>query len=150
MNLLLDTNSLVDYFGRRRPYYDEWYKLEVMSELGDASLWVSSESFTDAFYLLRKAVDPVALQTAFVESLDFLHVCSVGEQEIQEAAKRSWPDFEDCLVSICAEKVGADCIITRDKKGFARCGIPACSIPEFFDRVKEEYGIEYDMIDLSE
>lgn len=148
MNLLLDTNIVIDYFGRRQPYFEEWGRLEVMRELGDAELWVSSESFTDTFYLLRKAVDPSALQAAFVESLDFLHVCSVGKDEIRCAAERSWPDFEDCVIEACAENVKADCIITRDQKGFARSPIPAMSPAEFFDWLEREYGIVYDEVDL--
>ena len=150
MDLLLDTNILIDYFGRRQPYYKDWIKLDAMREIGDARLWVSSESYTEAFFILRKAVDPAALQKAFVESLDFLNVCSVGASEIQRAAERAWTDFEDCVIDVCAENVEADYIITRDKEGFRRSGIPAYSIPEFFAHLEEAYGIVYEIIDTSE
>ena len=144
MNLLLDTNILIDYFGRRRPYFDDWYKLIVMREMGDADLWVSAKSFTDVFYALRKAVGSSELQAAFIESLGFLRVCSVGDAEIRAAAERGWPDFEDSLVDVCAKNVAADCIITRDQKGFSRSSIPSMSIPDFFAYLEEEYGIVYD------
>ena len=144
--LLIDTNVLIDYFGKRHPYYDEWYKLEVMRELGDANLWVSSESFTDTFYVLRRAVDPDSLQKAFIESLDFLNVCPVGEEEIGAVAERSWRDFEDCVIGVCAENVKADYIITRDTEGFSRCRTPSFSIGGFFDHLRERYGLEYDIV----
>ena len=53
MKLLLDTNVLVDYFGARRPFCDQWELINALQMTGYAELWASAESYTDAFYLLR-------------------------------------------------------------------------------------------------
>ncbi|WP_101723399.1 PIN domain-containing protein [Eggerthella timonensis] len=147
MKLLLDTNVLVDYFGARQPFFDQWELINALQITGYAELWASAESYTDAFYLLRKAVGPAKLQDMFLQSLSFIKVCSVDEGDIREAAERSWPDFEDCLIGICAEKVKADYIITRDADGFKRSSMPAMDAPSFFAMLEEEYGIVYDMVD---
>lgn len=147
MNLLLDTNILIDYLGERHPYCDEWGKLEAMHELGDAELWVSSESFTDAFYLLEGAIGSEKLQSMFLTCLDFLNVCPVGEEVVYSAVERSWHDFEDCVIDVCAEHVQADCIITRDKNGFTNSRIPAMDIPGFMRHIEDEYGVVYDTIE---
>ena len=147
MKLLLDTNVLVDYFGARRPFCDQWELINALQMTGYAELWASAESYTDAFYLLRRAVGSEKLQDMFLESLSFVRVCSVDEDDIRKAAERSWSDFEDCLIAVCAEKVKADYIITRDAGGFKRSKIPAMDAPSFFTMLEEDYGIGYEMTD---
>ena len=147
MKLLLDTNGLVDYFGARRPLCDHWELINALQMTGYAELWASAESYTDAFYLLRRAVGSEKLQDMFLESLSFVRVCSVDEDDIRKAAERSWSDFEDCLIAVCAEKVKADYIITRDAGGFKRSKIPAMDAPSFFTMLEEDYGIVYEMTD---
>ena len=147
MKLLLDTNVLVDYFGARRPFCGQWELINALQMTGYAELWASAESYTDAFYLLRRAVGSEKLQDMFLESLSFVRVCSVDEDDIRKAAERSWSDFEDCLIAVCAEKVKADYIITRDAGGFKRSKIPAMDAPSFFTMLEEDYGIVYEMTD---
>ena len=147
MKLLLDTNVLVDYFGARRPFCDQWELINALQMTGYAELWASAESYTAAFYLLRRAVGSEQLQDMFLESLSFVRVCSVDEDDIRKAAERSWSDFEDCLIAVCAEKVKADYIITRDAGGFKRSKIPAMDAPSFFTMLEEDYGIVYEMTD---
>ena len=72
MKLLLDTNVLVDYFGARRPFCDQWELINALQMTGYAELWASAESYTDAFYLLRRAVGSEKLQGMFLESLSFV------------------------------------------------------------------------------
>ena len=38
MVVLFDTNVLIDYFGRREPFYEEANKLKVMSFFGDVDI----------------------------------------------------------------------------------------------------------------
>ncbi|MDO4399850.1 MAG: hypothetical protein Q4D27_02750 [Coriobacteriia bacterium] len=54
-----------------------------------------------------------------------------------------WRDFEDSLVNICAEKVKADYLVTRDIKGFGSTRIPHGSASEFMDFVFEKMRIRY-------
>ncbi|OUO91791.1 hypothetical protein B5F40_02875 [Gordonibacter sp. An230] len=147
MRLLLDTNVLVGYFGARRPFCDQWELINALQMTGYADLWASIESCTDAFCLLRRAVDSEKLQDMFLECLSFVRVCSVSEDGIRKAAERSWPDFEDCPIAVCAEKVKADYIIARDAGGFKRSKIPAIDAPSFFAMLEEDCGIVYEMID---
>lgn len=67
-----------------------------------------------------------------------------------ERRGRRWADFEDCLVDVCAEKVKADFLLTRDEKGFAQAHVPVMSPGDFFNYIESEYQITYDIVDLSE
>lgn len=147
MKLLLDTNLLVDYYAGRQQWRPFFMKLLAMDFFGDAELWVSAKSFTDVFFLCKRNVPSQDLQRAFVKSGEFLNLCSVTGEDVLEAASRSWPDFEDCLMALCAEKVKADYLVTRDTKGFEQSKVPAIHPADLLGQLKEQ-GLIYDQIDL--
>lgn len=149
MRLLLDTNIMLDLFACRKEFCKEAFALKAMALCEDADLWVSAKSFTDVFYLMnrKKEFDSEAILRVFLENLEYLNVCGIDREDIVESAKENWPDFEDCLVARCAEKVKADLLITRDAGGFDRSSVASCSPADFFERLEREYGIVYDVID---
>lgn len=148
MRLFLDTNLLIDYFARRQPFFSAWVQLRCAQVLGDVELWVSAKSFTDVFYVVSRLCEGDRLQAALLESLSFLNVCPIDGDDIANAARICWPDFEDCLVDIAARKVGADCIITRDRAGFERSRLPVYSPDAFFGWLREERHVEYEAFDI--
>lgn len=149
MRLFLDTNVVLDLFADRKEFRREAYGLKAMGLYGDADLWVSAKSFTDVFYLMRRhgEFDSAIVQDIFLEHLGYLNVCTVGKDDIEASARAKWPDFEDCLVARCADKVKADMLITRDEKGFKLSSVAVCSPAAFFDRLEKEHGIVYDEVE---
>lgn len=69
MNLLLDTNVLIDYLGRKDPFFSSAQKVVIAGFFGDARLWVPSQSVVDAFYVLNRYVDSARLQAAILKAL---------------------------------------------------------------------------------
>ena len=98
-------------------------------------LWAPAKSFTDVFYVLnqRLKVESPLVQRAFLKSFDFIKLVSLEPADVKEAARRAWDDFEDCLVAVAAEKIGADFIITRDAKGFSQSKIKLWMPMHFWD-----------------
>lgn len=141
--LFLDTCLLVDYFSARDPFFDAMVKLRVAGILGDAQLWCSAKSFTDAFYIASKAVASDDLQRAFLKSLEFLQVASVDGGRVREACLRGWDDFEDCLVSVTAERCRADVLLTRDVSGFERSAVPVMTPEAYLESLRQNQGIWY-------
>lgn len=148
MRLLLDTNVLIDLYTRRPPQGDVAQKLLIMEQFGDVELWASAKSFTDLFYVLSKTYSSERIHGAFRESFRWLSLCGIEPDDIKLATERQWDDFEDCLVALCAEKVKADYLLTRDARGFMKSAVPTLSPKEFFELIEGEYGIVYDTIDL--
>ena len=124
MRLLLDTCVLIDYFGRREPFFEACNALRVADWFGEVELWASAKSFTDVFYVLSRHAASMDIQRAFSASSSFLHIASIDGGDIMRAAQEGWDDFEDCLIAQAAKKIGADWIVTRDVKGFTRSRIP--------------------------
>jgi predicted nucleic acid-binding protein len=49
MNLLLDTNVLIDFIGRRAPFYEDAKHVIAAGYFGDAHLWMAAQSAMDVF-----------------------------------------------------------------------------------------------------
>lgn len=150
MRILLDTNVLIDLYTQRPPDGGIAQKLLIMREFGDAELWVSAKSFTDVFYVLRKTYNSEFIQRAFEESYQWLEICSIDASDVHLASSRKWSDFEDCLIDICAEKIKADYLLTRDERGFANAHAQVVSPVDFFNFLQEEHGLAYDIADILE
>ena len=148
MRAVIDTNILIDYFGRREPYFQWWRSLCAIREFGDIELWVAPQSFADAFYILRRQIPADKLQHAFSASLGILNVCSVGLNEVAEATRRCWDDYKDCLIALCAENIDADVLLSRDAAGFKQARVPVYSLEELFRMLEQEYGLVYEEIEL--
>lgn len=148
MRLLADTNVLLDYLLRRPGFEGPMRRVFVMQFYGAAELWASAKSFTDVFYVARKAIGSARAQECMLSLLEQLHVCAIDGEDVRAAAQAAWPDFEDCLIARAAEKIGADAILTRDVRGFDRAAIPAQTPEELLDQVFRETGSLYDEIEF--
>ena len=147
MRAFLDTNVLIDLLTERPPEGVEAVKLLAMQELGDVELWASAKSFTDMFCVMRKETPSEVVQLAFIDILEYLQVCELGCEDIRAAAERKWTDFEDCLIDVCAEKIRADVLLTRDKDGFKQSRLKTASPKQMFLWLEEEMRLTYEVID---
>lgn len=145
MKLLLDTNVLLDFYLSREPHVGIVKKLFIAKMFDDVQLWASSKSYTDIFYIAKKYVDAHELQRAFLASFEQIELCSIDGDDIKHAAELSWPDFEDCLISVAAEKIKADAIVTRDVNGFEASAIPSLTSAQVMDQLKDQ-GLIYETV----
>lgn len=148
MKLLLDTNVLVDYYAQRQPFAIDANKIAIAGIFGDAELWACPHSFPDILFILRHALPAQELQRAMHASLEFIKVCTVGQEDVTTALGATWPDGEDALVSRCADRVKVDYLITRDAAGFEQARVKVASPSEWLAIMHREHGIEYDEITL--
>lgn len=143
MNLLLDTNVLIDYLGRKEPFFEPAKQIAMAAFFGDVRAWVPAQSAVDAFYVLERYVDPLRLQKSISKVLTTITPVDLTGADLERAARLAWPDMEDCLISLAADKAGADYLITRDAEGFARSSVPTLSPTAWVDLMREEMGLEY-------
>lgn len=141
MRALLDTCILFDIIARRMSF-EESLKLLMPHSFGDLELWVSAKSYTDIFHIMKKQAASANIQRVFQKSYKQFTISSVDKETLERAAELAWPDFEDCLISACAKKIGADVIITHDEKGFALSSVEACS-PADVLKLFQDLGIQY-------
>lgn len=147
--VLVDTNVLVDFFAHRPEGFEMARKLLVFGAMPDYELWMSSTQATDVFYILSNgdagSSRPAARQ-ALRQLRRNLHICNVGEREVDAALASPWEDFEDALVYEAAASIGASAIVTRNARDFARSPIPALDANGFFSWMEETRNLSFEEI----
>jgi predicted nucleic acid-binding protein len=124
--LLIDTNVVLDFLLARKPFDIYAAKIFELAAIGNATLFISINSFTDIIYFVRKEYDVNMIRTQMHELLDFLSVIDAGHKDAVKSLKMlDFDDIEDALQAHCAEKEQVDFIITRDLKGFKNSKIKA-------------------------
>ena len=145
MRLFLDTNIMIDDVGKLGEDGKIANLLQLPQVFGDAELIVSAQSYTDAFYVLKKYIDATLLQNKLLDTLGFYQVCALDSDDIKAACQRGLKDFRDALIAVAAEKSGADYIITRDAS--FQCGrVPLLTPQGFFDMMLDR-GVTYTIAD---
>lgn len=144
MKLLLDTNALIDFIADRKPYASDIRKLCIASSFGDVQLWMSTQSFADAFYVLRKNAPMKNVKQALLNSLQFFIPCGTYASDLQPALESEWPDIEDYLIAHSTRHINAQFIITRDVEMMSRCPTPAMTAASFLDYLEQDHGLVYD------
>lgn len=145
MDLMLDTNVVLDHIGRREPFYELSRRVCLLGVVQEATTYISVNMLTDIYYLLCKDYGSEAAQDMIEQNLSFLQIVGVSPEDAQRALALRWADFEDCLVAQCAAKVKADYIVTRNVKDFKASPVEAVTPEQLFDRL-EAQGFVYEEV----
>lgn len=131
--LLVDTNVLLDSAMSERPGCG--YAVLLMDEFAYAKAqgFISSLSLKDVYYILLKYADEESARKFVLSALDLFEMVPVDSTVCRLAALSDEPDFEDGIVRICAERIGADFIISRDEHAFERSTIKRMSAQEYLE-----------------
>ena len=126
MKLMLDTNIVIDIISKRAGYEDSLQLLKHC-ELGNFDGFVSVITVVDVMYILRKHIPPGDVRDAVQTLLLIVDVANVFKSDIASAFLSDMKDYEDAVQSLCAQRMKADYIVTRNIKDFALSAIPAIS-----------------------
>lgn len=148
MRLLLDTNVLIDLVANREPFAADARRLCVASVFGDVQLWVTTQSFADAYYVLRRSASEQEVKRALLGSLDRLLACSTSPSDLRPALESNWPDIEDYLVAHATKRVNADLFVTRDTELASRCAMPVATPRQTLDLLRDEKGLVYEDVEF--
>jgi len=132
--VLIDTCIVIDFLQKREPFADDALRLfrAAASEL--FSGYITAKSATDIYYIDHRATHSDAESRKKLRSL--LTVISMADSaaiDVFQALASGMTDFEDAVMAETAKRMGADCIVTRNTRDFAKAAVPACTPAEFLD-----------------
>ena len=139
--IFLDTDVALDHLADRQPFAEYAHRLLALAETGELTVCVSSLSFSNLYYILRK-LKGQADALALLGKLKLLvRISAVSESEIQSALSSQFKDFEDAIQHFSAKAEGnISAIVTRNKSDYLASEIPALSPEEFL--AKREPAVE--------
>jgi predicted nucleic-acid-binding protein len=139
MNVLIDTNVILDVLLRREPFVQNAARIIVLSEKGFIRSYISASAVTDIFYVAEKELKTRdSVHSLMKNLLKTVHIAAVTENSIHEALDLNWSDFEDSVQYVAGQAISAEYIITRNAKDFLVGSIATLTPDEFLDKITSE------------
>lgn len=135
MRLMLDANIILDVLQAREPYLADSSRISKMCETNLAEGHISTLSFANLVYVMRKELDPEKIEEVLKALSLIFRFDDLTQADINNAASLKWNDFEDAVQATIAKRINADYIITRNVKDYKESKITALMPSEFLARV---------------
>ena len=135
MRLLIDSNILLDVLCAREEHYMPSYAIWKSCEKGYADGYISSLTFANIVYIMRKQLRYDEIDTLLRNMKNAFCFVDLTLSEFESAANMKWRDFEDAVQSATASRIQADYIITRNAKDFGGSSVRAITPEEYFAEV---------------
>lgn len=116
MKVLLDTNILLDALQDRQPFEAAAQSILLKGQEGEIKCYFTANAATDIFFIYSKTHGSNIANNALRFLLKTYGVVSTTKEDCLNALDLPNEDFEDALVEVCAAKINADYIITRDEE----------------------------------
>ena len=127
MNILFDTNVILDVMLDRTPFSEPASQLLSLVERGEIFGLICATTVTTIHYLSTKILGKNKSQLQIKELITLFEIASVNRTVIEDALKSKFSDFEDAVIYQSANHAGAEAIVTRDPKGFKQSKLPVYS-----------------------
>jgi predicted nucleic acid-binding protein len=135
MKIVIDNNVILDVFQNRKPFVQFSSKVLRLVETKQVKGYVTANSITDIHYVLNRYLkDKEKVYEAIDILLQLIDVIDVTAKDIRKAFHPNVIDFEDELISLCAERAKIDYIITRNTKDFINSPVPTITPEDFLTK----------------
>lgn len=140
MNVLIDTNVMLDYLIKREPYYKDASEIFFMCASGKLNGCIAAHSVINAFYILRKSLSAEKRRKMLLDLCEITNVIGIDQRDVLSVLNdKGFADMEDCLQSECAAKCGAEYVITRNVKDFVESKVAAIEPRDFISLQNKEF-----------
>ncbi len=124
MNVLIDTNIVLDVLLKRQPWLAESQQIWQACDEGRMVGYLLASTLTDIFYIARKIIGREAAHQAIEVCLVTFAICPLDRTVLEQALLLAGPDFEDNVQVAAAVHIALDAIVTRNPDDFAHAPIP--------------------------
>lgn len=139
MNVLVDTNVVLDVILKREPHFTASYEILHLAVQDKLHIMILASCVTDIYYLLRKSgMDDSTSRNALSQLFIFTKLADVRADDIHGALSSHMIDFEDAVIVEVARRNACHSIITRNTKDFDSSEIPAIEPVKFIDTYKPD------------
>lgn len=130
--VFIDTDVIVDFLTDRKPFSIESAKIFSLVDQKKIKGCVSSLSFSNLYYILRKFGTHKKVINSLQELSELVDILKVDCGTIKSALTSDFKDFEDSIQYFTAQDYKKiDCIITRNIKDYKDSSLPVMT-PETF------------------
>ncbi len=124
MNVLFDTNVVLDVLLGREPFVHDSAQTMALVERGEVRGSLCATTVTTLFYLCHRALDVRQARIHVGALLDLFDVAPVTRVVLAEALEAAFADYEDAVLHAAARHAGCHAIVTRNVRDFAAASLP--------------------------
>ena len=135
MKVLIDTNIILDLLCNRDGFAEDAARLFKLCETKQIEGYVSALSIPNIVYIMRKELDGERINAIIQTLSSILTIADLKGGDMLKAAALPMNDFEDALQSVCAARIRASYIVTRNLKDFANSKVSPIKPDELLKRV---------------
>ena len=135
MNILVDTNVILDVLLERVPFADSSSRIMALIERKQSIGYLCATTLTTIHYLACKTIGNKAGRQAVQTLLQIYEVAPVDHKVLQTALNTGFKDYEDSVLYAAGVNVGVGAIITRNVKDFASSELPVYTPEEYLVNV---------------
>lgn len=135
MNILVDTNVILDVLLERAPFADNSTRIMALIERKQSIGYLCASTLTTIHYLACKAIGNKAGRQAIQTLLQIYEVAPVDHKVLQAALNTGFKDYEDSVLYSAGVNAGVNAIITRNVKDFGSSELPVYTPEEYLVNV---------------
>lgn len=134
MKLLIDTNIVLDVLCNRKDFVKNSSKVFKLCETKKFDGYLSAISVPNIAYILRKELSIEKLKSIIVKLNIIFSIIELKPNDLILATDLDFKDYEDALQSVCAKRIKADFIITRNTKDFKNSPVKAITPEQLLEK----------------
>ena len=135
MKVLIDTNVVLDVLCNRQEFLEASEKVFKLCEVNKISGYLSALSIPNILYVMRKELEPERTKEILDKLMLIFHVADLKADDLKKAAELKFKDYEDAVQSVCASRIHADYIVTRNIRDFTGGKVTAIKPSELLERL---------------
>ena len=136
MKVLLDTNVVLDVLLDRKPHVADAVRIFRLVEEGRATGLLCATTLTTLDYLLTQSLGRSDARTILARLLRLFEITPVTRTVIEGALRSEMGDFEDAVLVQAARQAGADAVVTRNVRDFAKAACPVFDPRQFLAQMQ--------------
>lgn len=130
-NIFVDTNILIDFIADRKPFSKSAAKLFDYAEKGKVKLFVSALSYSNVYYVVKKAASHKEMITILRELESMTETLDVTKAIIKASLNADFKDYEDAIQYCTAlSKKRISAIVTRNTKDYKNSNLAVLTSDE--------------------
>lgn len=137
IRILLDTNIVLDVLADRAPFAEEAATIFKLCETRQVEGAIYALTIPNLVYVMRKELEREQIIGILQKLSAIFDIENMRAEDLRKAAALPIPDFEDALQCVCAQRIKADYIVTRNIKDFLQSKVMAVKPSEFLERIQQ-------------
>ena len=135
MKVLVDTNVILDVLCNRANFVYDSSKIFKLCEIKKIDGYISALSIPNIVYIMRKELDQIKTKKILEKLSLIFTIVDLKAEDIKKASCLDFTDHEDALQSVCAQRIKANYIVTRNIRDYSNSAVAAIKPSELLDRL---------------